>query len=58
MEYVNGGEFFFYLLRERIFSEDWIRFYGVEIIFVLGYLYENNIVYRDFKVSKLIVEVK
>ena len=51
MEYVNGGELFFHLSRERIFSEDRTRFYGAEIISALGYLHENNIVYRDLKVS-------
>lgn len=58
MEYVNGGELFFHLSRERIFSEDRTRFYGAEIISALGYLHENNIVYRDLKASKLIVEAK
>lgn len=52
MEYVNGGELFFHLSRERIFSEDRTRFYGAEIISALGYLHENNIVYRDLKVSR------
>ena len=50
MEYVNGGELFFHLSRERVFSEDRTRFYGAEIISALGYLHENNIVYRDLKV--------
>lgn len=54
MEYVNGGELFFHLSRERIFSEDRTRFYGAEIISALGYLHENNIVYRDLKASYLI----
>ena len=51
MEYVNGGELFFHLSRERVFSEDRTRFYGAEIISALGYLHESNIVYRDLKVS-------
>ena len=50
MEYVNGGELFFHLSRERIFSEDRARFYGAEITLAIGYLHENNIVYRDLKV--------
>ena len=53
MEYVNGGELFFHLSRERVFSEERTRFYGAEIISALGYLHENNIVYRDLKVSSL-----
>jgi len=51
MEYVNGGELFYHLSRVRVFSEDRTRFYGAEIISALGYLHEQNIVYRDLKVS-------
>lgn len=36
MEYVNGGELFFHLSRDRIFSEERTRFYGAEIISALG----------------------
>ena len=50
MEYVNGGELFFHLSRERVFSEDRTRFYGAEIISALGYLHEQGIIYRDLKV--------
>lgn len=50
MEYVNGGELFFHLSRERIFTEDRTRFYGAEIISALGYLHEQGIIYRDLKV--------
>ena len=51
MEYVNGGELFFHLSRERVFAEERTKFYGAEIISALGYLHENNIVYRDLKVQ-------
>ncbi|CAA9999249.1 unnamed protein product [Nesidiocoris tenuis] len=50
MEYVNGGELFFHLSRERVFTEDRTRFYGAEIISALGYLHEQGIIYRDLKV--------
>ena len=53
MEYVNGGELFFHLSRERVFSEDRTRFYGAEIISALGYLHEEGIIYRDLKVCAL-----
>lgn len=53
MEYVNGGELFFHLSRERVFSEDRTRFYGAEIVSALGYLHENGIIYRDLKVTVL-----
>ncbi|XP_040830921.1 RAC-alpha serine/threonine-protein kinase isoform X5 [Ochotona curzoniae] len=51
MEYANGGELFFHLSRERVFSEERARFYGAEIVSALDYLHsEKNVVYRDLKV--------
>lgn len=38
MQYVNGGELFFHLSKERVFSEERTRFYGAEIISALGYV--------------------
>lgn len=51
MEYVNGGELFFHLSRERVFSEDRTRFYGAEITMAVEYLHDLGVVYRDLKVS-------
>ena len=50
MEYVNGGELFFHLRRERKFTEDKARFYLGQICLAIGFLHENNVVYRDLKV--------
>uniref|UniRef100_A0A8C9TIP0 non-specific serine/threonine protein kinase n=1 Tax=Scleropages formosus TaxID=113540 RepID=A0A8C9TIP0_SCLFO len=50
MEYANGGELFFHLSRERVFTEDRARFYGAEIVSALEYLHSRNVVYRDLKV--------
>lgn len=51
MEYVNGGELFFHLSRERVFSENRTRFYGAEITLAVEYLHNLGVVYRDLKVS-------
>lgn len=56
MEYVNGGELFFHLSRERIFSEERTRFYGAEITLALGYLHSQNVVYRDLKLENLLLD--
>ncbi|XP_071063437.1 RAC-gamma serine/threonine-protein kinase isoform X5 [Dasypus novemcinctus] len=56
MEYVNGGELFFHLSRERVFSEDRTRFYGAEIVSALDYLHSGKIVYRDLKLENLMLD--
>ncbi|CAH8848001.1 unnamed protein product [Trichobilharzia szidati] len=56
MEYVNGGELFFHLQRDRIFSEERAKFYGAEITLALGYLHNQNVVYRDLKLENLLLD--
>lgn len=55
MEFAIGGDLYYHLNREvqrmrEGFSESRTRFYGAEIVSALGYLHENDIVYRDLKV--------
>jgi hypothetical protein len=46
-DYVNGGELFFHLQRERRFSELRSRFYAAEIVSALAYLHtEADVIYR------------
>jgi len=56
MEYVNGGELFFHLSRERQFSEDRTMFYGAEIISAIAYLHSRGIIYRDLKLENLLLD--
>ena len=46
MDFINGGELFTYINREKRFSEDRTRFYSSEIILALEYLHEMDIIYR------------
>ena len=50
MEYVNGGELFFHMSNDKIFTEARTRFYGAEIILAIQYLHDQGIIYRDLKV--------
>ncbi|OWA51761.1 RAC-gamma serine/threonine-protein kinase [Hypsibius exemplaris] len=56
MEYVNGGELFFHLSRERTFSDARTQFYAAEITLALGHLHENSIIYRDLKLENVLLD--
>jgi len=56
MEFVNGGELFYHLSKDRIFSAERARFYAAEILLALGYLHEFGIIYRDLKLENLLLD--
>ncbi|CAF1083358.1 unnamed protein product, partial [Brachionus calyciflorus] len=56
MEYICGGDLFFHLNREGKFSEDKSRFYCAEICYAIGYLHENDIIYRDLKLENVLLD--
>lgn len=56
MEYVNGGELFFHLSKERIFTEQRTRFYACEILSALGFMHEKGVIYRDLKLENLLLD--
>jgi serine/threonine protein kinase len=56
LDYVNGGELFMHLQREKNFSENRAKFYAAEIACALGYLHENDIIYRDLKPENLLLD--
>lgn len=56
LDYVNGGELFYHLQRERVFLEPRARFYAAEIASALGYLHNLHIVYRDLKPENILLD--
>lgn len=56
LDYVNGGELFYHLQRERVFLECRARFYAAEIASALGYLHSLHIVYRDLKPENILLD--
>jgi len=56
MDFINGGELFTYINREKRFSEERARFYAAEIILALEYLHEMDIIYRDLKPENILLD--
>ncbi|KAJ2509985.1 Serine/threonine-protein kinase Sgk2 [Coemansia sp. RSA 2049] len=56
LDYVNGGELFFHLQRERRFGENRARFYAAEITSALAYLHGMDVVYRDLKPENCLLD--
>nr|XP_033770654.1 serine/threonine-protein kinase Sgk2 isoform X2 [Geotrypetes seraphini] len=56
LDYVNGGELFFHLQRERCFLEPRARFYAAEVASAIGYLHSLNIIYRDLKPENILLD--
>jgi len=55
MDFVNGGELFFHLQKDRRFSEERTRFYAAEIVLGLEYLHAAGVIYRDLKPENLLL---
>ncbi|KAK4475584.1 hypothetical protein MN116_000861 [Schistosoma mekongi] len=58
LDYINGGELFYHIQRERVFTETRTRFYAAQIASALGYLHSENIIYRDLKPENILLDSK
>lgn len=56
IDYMAGGELFFWLKRERRFSENRCRLYTAEISCALEALNDANIIYRDLKPENILLD--
>lgn len=54
LDYMAGGELFFWLKKDRKFSENRARLYAAEITVALEALHAGDIVYRDLKPENIL----
>ena len=55
-EFMQGGEMFFHLHKEKRFSNDKTKFYIVEIILAIEFLHKNKMLYRDLKPENIMID--
>lgn len=58
MEYIEGGELFFYIKKYKYFTEEIVKFFIAETIIALKHLHDKDILYRDLKPENLLISSK
>lgn len=58
MDYCGGGELFFWLKKDRRFSQQKARLFAAEIILALQALHSHDIIYRDLKPENILLDLE
>ena len=58
LDYMGGGELFFWLKKDRRFSESRCKLYAAEMTCGLDALHSANIVYRDLKPENILLDLE
>lgn len=58
LEFMVGGELYSHMKREQRFTEARAKFYSVCVVLGLGFLHENNYIYRDLKLENILLDEK
>ncbi|CCI44484.1 unnamed protein product [Albugo candida] len=58
MDYCGGGELFFWLKKDRRFSQQKARLFAAEIVLALQALHTHDIIYRDLKPENILLDLE
>jgi len=58
LDYMGGGEIFFWLQKQRRFSKNRVRLYMAQMTLALEALHKKDIVYRDLKSENTLLDLK
>ncbi|KAI5150564.1 protein kinase X [Enteropsectra breve] len=56
MEYIQGGELFYYIKKYIYFTDEIVLFYTAEIIAALKHLHSKDVLYRDLKAENVLID--
>jgi len=56
MDYYNGGELFYHMKRQEIFTESEAKFYISQVVLAIEFLHSKKIIYRDLKPENIILD--
>ena len=56
-DFMQGGELFFHLHKEKRFKDEKAKFYIIEIILAIEYLHKNKMLYRDLKPENVLIDI-
>lgn len=57
LDFMQGGELFFHLRKNRVFKQERAKLYAAEILLALDALHQKNIVYRDLKPENILLGI-
>ena len=55
-DFMQGGELFFHLRKQKYFSEELAKFYAMELVLAISHIHSNNAVYRDLKPENILLD--
>jgi serine/threonine protein kinase len=58
LDYMGGGELFFWLKKDRKFSETRARLYTAELTVALEAIHCHDIIYRDLKPENILLDLE